>query len=163
MTISMAKAGPTGSPAGTGTTSSLAPTGTTSSLATLGTTAFIGGDGDDRILGGLGSDSLSGDAGADAFLFWAVEDSPASILTRDVINDFDGTLDLIDLHVIDANAMASGNQTFAFIGGTAFSAVAGQLRYAEGVLAGDVTGDGQADIEIAMSGQPVLNAGDFLL
>ena len=61
-------------------------------------------------------------------------------------------VDRINLAAIDANAVALGDQAFAYIGSTSFSSTtAGELRYDGGTLSGDVDGDGQADFEIVRS------------
>lgn len=82
---------------------------------------------------------------------------------RDVIADFVHGTDLIDLSGIDANVTVFGNQGFAFIDAAAFSGVAGQLRYAGGVLSGDLDGNGSADIQIGLTGAPVITGADLVL
>ena len=52
---------------------------------------------------------------------------------------------------------------FAFIGQSQFSSVAGQLRFANGMVRGDVDGDGLADFEIEIGNQAGLTPGDFIL
>ena len=64
---------------------------------------------------------------------------------------------------MDADTGRPGDQGFAFLGGAAFSGDAGELRFAGGVLAGDVDGDRAADFEIALLGVGRLGAGDILL
>ena len=59
--------------------------------------------------------------------------------------------------------MASSFQAFDFIEADAFSGTAGELRYASGVVRGDVDGDGTADFAIEVRNSPVLIADDFLL
>jgi hypothetical protein len=84
--------------------------------------------------------------------------------SRDLITAFSQAEgDRIDLATIDANTRLSGDQAFAFIGGTAFTRVAGQLRFAGGVIQADVNGDAQADMEIAIQGVSTLLAADFIL
>ena len=80
------------------------------------------------------------------------------------------TRDDVDLHVIDANVQAAGNQAFHFIGAQTFQdfaaahpAAHGLLRYANGVVSGDVNGDLHADFQIALVGAPALVANDFVL
>jgi Ca2+-binding RTX toxin-like protein len=111
-----------------------------------------GGLGNDRLVGGLGRDTLFGDAGADRFDFNAVSESPRGA-GRDVVTFVRTQGDKIDLSTIDADIDGTaGNQAFRFIGGAAFSGVDGQLRFAGGVLQGDVNGDRVADIEIQVIG-----------
>jgi Ca2+-binding RTX toxin-like protein len=122
-----------------------------------------GGDGRDLLLGGKGKDELVGGDDGDVFAFSSTTHAGLGS-SRDVIRDFsraDG--DQIDLSEIDANTDASGNQAFSFIGTQGFSGTAGQLRYLNGVLAGDVDGDKWADFQIEIANDPSLGSGDFLL
>jgi serralysin len=114
---------------------------------------LIGGDGDDSLSGGWGKDRLQGGGGADLFVF----DSVRGHIGSDVIVDFDiAEGDRIDLSSIDARRQASGDQAFHFIGGHRFTEHAGQLRYKQGVVSGDLNGDGRADFRISVH----LHAGD---
>jgi Ca2+-binding RTX toxin-like protein len=126
-----------------------------------GNDQLYGGEGNDIIVGGAGKDSLSGGAGADTFVFEHFSDSPPR--SRDTITDFVSGLDVIDLRAIDANAGAAGDQSFSFLGSSAFTGHAGQLRFASGVLYADVNGDRAADFEIALMGVTSLKATDFYL
>jgi serralysin len=60
--------------------------------------------------------------------------------------------DTINLLGIDANSRLDGNQDFRWIDGASFTGQAGDLRFSNGILAGDVNGDRKADLEIALSG-----------
>jgi Ca2+-binding RTX toxin-like protein len=126
-----------------------------------GSNVLDGGAGNDVLVGGKGADTLIGGAGVDRFDFNYLTDSPIGA-GRDVISDFssaDG--DKIDLSTLDANTGVSGNQAFTFIGDAAFSA-AGQIRFADGVLQGNVNGDVVADFEIGLIGVTSLTASDFI-
>jgi Ca2+-binding RTX toxin-like protein len=127
-----------------------------------GANVLDGGSGADRIIGGLGTDQLAGCTGADVFVFRSVAESPAGPAC-DTIVDFETGLDRIDLGAIDACTIGSGGQAFVFIGADPFSGTPGELRYAEGRVAGDVTGDGAADLEIAIANLAALTANDFIL
>ncbi len=120
-----------------------------------------GGQGDDTIAGGRGADQVAGGLGNDTFVFTDIADSRAA--HADTIADFTPGQDVIDLSAIDAIA-GGGNDAFSFIGSAGFTA-AGQLRYdpATGALQADVTGDGQADLQILLAGDPALTAGDLIL
>lgn len=130
-----------------------------------GADTLNGNDGNDRLEGGAGRDILRGGAGQDTFVFLSTSDSPASA-KRDRLLDFTRREDLIDLSQIDANTTSSGNQSFTLIGADAFSGTAGELRYvaSNGLVLGDVDGDGNADFSIFIATRPaVLTTADFLL
>lgn len=128
-----------------------------------GDDAIAGGRGKDMLAGGRGMDALQGDGGADRFDFNSIAESAVGA-RRDVILDFDrGERDRIDLRDIDANAGRGGNQAFSFVGERDFSGKAGELRFNDGIVAGDVNGDGRADFEIGVRGIDSLLKGDFLL
>ena len=128
-----------------------------------GNDTLDGGSGNDLLIGGAGRDVITGGAGADVFRFTTFGDSAVGA-NRDVITDFvraEG--DRVDLSWIDANTRFAGDQAFAFIGGASFTRVAGQLRFASGVLQADVNGDARADMEVAIQGATTLWATDFML
>ena len=116
------------------------------------------GAGNDRINGGLGNDTLIGGAGNDTFI---IADKGGT----DTINDFVRGSDKIDVSGFDPSK-AAGDQALTFIGGSAFSNVAGQVRtYAQnGVnyVAGDVNGDGVADFLVNL-GSVQVSVTDFVL
>jgi Ca2+-binding RTX toxin-like protein len=125
-----------------------------------------GGAGEDFIWGGLGTDTLTGGTGQDHFVFDAKPDSsPGS--ARDVITDFTQREDVIDLSQLDAIAASPANDAFSWIGQSAFSGAAGQLRasaYSYGtVIQGDINGDKVTDFEILLSKSLELTSHDFLL
>jgi serralysin len=110
-----------------------------------GSDKLIGGGGDDVLNGGAGTDRLQGDDGADLFVFSSVRGR----LGSDVIVDFDlAEGDKIDVSAIDARRHAFGDQAFHFIGSLRFTEHAGELRYKQGIVSGDLNGDGRADFQI---------------
>jgi Ca2+-binding RTX toxin-like protein len=120
-------------------------------IGLAGNDTLRGLDGGDYLTAGLGKDSLWGGDGADDFVFTALADSGAGAKARDVINDFQHLIDDVDLTAIDANTSLNGNQDFKYLGGSAFTRHAGELRFAGGILAGDVNGDARADFEISVT------------
>lgn len=125
-----------------------------------GSDRLVGGTGDDTLIGGKGRDILKGGAGADTFVFKALSHSVAGS-KRDVVYFSQSDGDEIDLTGIDADKTAGGNQAFSWIGQEAFSGEAGELRFADGILFGDVDGDRRSEFTIRIQGS--LTADDILL
>ena len=115
-----------------------------------------GRGGQDVINGFKGADILIGGTGNDFFQFSTLNDF------GNVIVDFTFG-DKIDVGKFDTNPAAPGDQAFVFIGQAAFSNVAGQLRYSNGLLEGDVDGNGVADFSVIIANGAPLASGDFLL
>jgi len=107
---------------------------------------------------------MTGGAGADRFQFGAnIAEIGTAAATRDIIVDFSAAqLDIIDLSAIDANTRVNGNQAFTVIGSAAFTDI-GQLRYANGVLEGNVDRNLGADFAITLQFSPVITAADLVL
>ncbi|NIJ22077.1 hypothetical protein FHS95_003788 [Sphingomonas naasensis] len=120
--------------------------------------SLTGGDGNDRLNGGAGHDLLTGGSGNDVFAF-------SDLGGWDSITDFRRGQDKIDLSAIDAKSATAADDAFAWIGSSAFSGVAGQLRVYKSLgeyhVAGDVNGDGLADFTIDV-GNVQLAQSDFL-
>lgn len=131
-----------------------------------GNDQLIGGSSSDRFFGGAGRDVMTGNGGRDGFSFVSASDSAVGF-QRDVITDFDGRFDVINLRVIDANENISGNQVFDYIGGAGVSGTAGEVWIADlgadVIVSGDTDGDGRADFEIMVLGTGTMEANDFLL
>jgi serralysin len=126
-----------------------------------GNDVLEGGSGSDKLYGQGGKDMLIGGSGADAFVFQALSDSRGS--TVDTIKDFHRGSDHIDLRSIDANTKVASDQAFTFIGKAGFHGKAGELRFADGIVSGDVNGDRTADFKIKVVGLFALSKGDFYL
>lgn len=102
---------------------------------------------------------MAGGLGIDTFIFSSVSDAAG-----DVITDFSVVHgDRLHLRRMDADMLQPGDQLFAWIGDASFSNVAGQLQFREGVLAGDVNGDGTADFQIMLTGVASLTASSIWL
>lgn len=128
-----------------------------------GNDRLYGDEGADVLRGGLGKDRLVGGTGADRFDFNAITESLPGSSNRDQIGDFSAAEgDRIDLRDIDASTQRSGNQAFTFIGDDTFNKHAGELRFAETLVQGDVNGDGKADFQIYVNVATLL-ADDFIL
>ncbi|WP_375287681.1 calcium-binding protein [Sphingomonas sp.] len=132
-----------------------------------GTNELFGNQGNDTLIGGGGQDLLVGNKGADRFVF-NDGDVGEKLANADLIGDFSRREgDEIDLSGLDANANQAGDQAFTFVGGAAFSGKAGELRFeginGEGVLMGDVDGDGMADGFIRVDTAQAILAGDLVL
>ena len=126
---------------------------------------LVAGDNADTLVGGLGIDGMTGGLGADVFRYEAVAESSNSS-GRDVIADF-APGDRIDLAAIDAKSGTPADNKFDFIGTTAFSNKAGELRYSQGAgnthLEADVNGDGVADWAVQVNGLYAFAETDFVL
>ncbi|WP_201860615.1 M10 family metallopeptidase [Microvirga soli] len=126
-----------------------------------GNDVLDGGTSSDKLHGGSGKDLLIGGSGTDVFVFSSSSHSRMS--SADIIKDFRRGSDHIDLRDIDANAKLAGNQAFTFIGKSAFHGKAGELRFADGMAAGDTNGDKIADFGINVAGLSAMSKGDFYL
>ena len=126
-----------------------------------------GGFSNDILIGGIGTDLMEGGGGADTWVF-NDGDTAADAGFADRIVDFSGYAgDKIDVRLIDADAGTAADDAFSFIGSSAFSGAAGELRFAtvdgDTYLQGDVNGDGAADLVIQLDGLPPIVAADFIL
>jgi serralysin len=133
-------------------------------LGGVGNDTLFGGDGGDVLTGGLGRDVLNGGAGTDRFDFNTKAETPGGA-GRDIIQGFSRAQgDRIDLSTIDADTSANpGNDKFAFFGAEAFHGGGGEVRFAGGIVRGDINGDRVADFEIKVNGISSLVAADFVL
>ena len=130
-------------------------------LGNAGNNILNGGAGNDTLIGGLGADALTGGIGADRFAFTDLSEVGKGAL-RDVINDFSSLQgDKIDLSLFDADLANSGVNAFSFIGSNEFTG-AGQLRFVDQVLSGNVSGNAGADFEIHLVGINTFGAQDLV-
>jgi serralysin len=87
-----------------------------------GSDKLFGGDGNDILVGGDGVDFLMGGAGNDIFIAEMTTTKTATkvgLVSIDVVLDFTGGADKIDLSGIDANTALAGHQAFTFVGNAA--------------------------------------------
>jgi Ca2+-binding RTX toxin-like protein len=128
---------------------------------------IYGGAGNDVIVGGAGIDTLDGGSGADRYVFYAGDSGPTRA-TADFVVFSSSEGDLIDLSNMDARTSTPSRDAFSFIGQSAFTRTAGELRiqYSGGHwdVLGDTNGDGIADFSITVSaGSTAMLARDFIL
>ena len=129
---------------------------------------IFGGSGNDVIDGGAGQDTLTGGLGADTFVFSALTDSDKNSAASDIITDFQHGVDKIDLHLIDANTVAAGDQAFAFVAAPHADTIANSVTWSESggntIIHIDVDGDTTPDMQIVLTGTGLgLTAGDIIL
>lgn len=129
-----------------------------------GKDTISGGAGNDLIAGNGGADRLIGGAGADIFRF------PTNYTGTgvDTIVDFSHAAnDRMDVSSYDPHPGTALNDLFKFIGTSAFTGSAGQIRYVvSGTTAtvyADVNGDKTADFSIKLLNVTKLYADDFIL
>jgi hypothetical protein len=132
--------------------------------------SFYGGAGADTFIAGPAKDVFYGGPGADHFVFtnWKYTRVGPN---HDIIADFSHTDgDKIDLSGIDANLTKLGHQHFVFIGTDTFAhyhalhpSVIGMVRFAHGMLQGNVNAHLVADFAIEVHGVTSLHASDLLL
>jgi len=138
---------------------------------------LIGGTGTNILNGGQGHDKLKGGQGAATFLFNRADDS--TVETPDIIVDFKEQgkpPDRIDLSAIGQRTHVK----LSFIGGAEFTGTPGEVKYGVAQLweckkngwcgdvyitlvKADLTGDGQADFVISLSGAHSLTKDNFIL
>jgi Ca2+-binding RTX toxin-like protein len=136
---------------------------------------YLSGQGGiDVLIGNGGVDILRGGSGTDYFVFSSIADSGNFEGKRDIIEDFSGRYDIIDLSSIDASTILFGNNTFIWRGLAQFTTNSqGEVRYSQFDNAGtsndytiifvDNDSDRSSEMQIQLNGVFTLNASDFLL
>ncbi|KTB59412.1 mannuronan epimerase [Pseudomonas viridiflava ICMP 13104] len=129
-----------------------------------GNDSLSGGAGDDVLIGGSGADTLIGGTGADHYVFSSASDVGLGTL-RDIINGFKvAESDKLDFSGFDARPSTDDADAFVFIGNAAFSTGnTGELRFADGVLYGNIDDGAGADFEIQLTGVQTLQAADIIV
>ena len=128
-----------------------------------GNDSLDGGPGRDLLSGGIGRDLLKGGDGRDTFKFLSVDEIGKGSAADQILDFKRGQYDKIDLSSIDANSGTATNDQFAFIGQENFHGVAGELRYSNGMVSGDLDGDKAVDFNIRMLNVSKMIADDFIL
>ncbi|WP_440092655.1 M10 family metallopeptidase [Pseudomonas syringae] len=121
---------------------------------------IFGGAGNDKLVGGLGADIMTGGTGADRFVFNDLAETGKGAAS-DIITDFNSQQgDKLSFLKMDANVDTKALDAFSFIGSGEFTG-AGQLRFADHVLSGNVNGDLHADFQIQLVGVTEFHATDL--
>lgn len=129
-----------------------------------GTDTLLGSVGNDKLTGGLGMDKLTGGSGLDRFIYTATSESSGSAVDR--IYDLRAG-DKIDVHLIDANSGAGGNQAFVLdaFGDRSFDI--GHIRQTKSganlILDFNTDADSAAEMRIILMNHGTVKASDFIL
>jgi len=128
-----------------------------------GADTLNGMGGNDSLIGGMGLDILTGGAGFDTFRFSNIAESTSA--AKDVITDFVAG-DIIDLSLIDANTILTGDQAFTRV--NAFTKRAGEMTLVfdggtlQTTLSLDANGDAVGDFALTLTGQHTSTTGWLL-
>lgn len=126
-----------------------------------------GGAGNNQLEGGAGADRLYGGSGQDTFVFRTTDFQSGAPSVDDVFGFSSAQKDKIHLGMIDAKSATVADDSFRFIGTSAFHNVAGELRYevvgGDAYVMGDTNGDAVADFMIHLVYVTSLSASDFAL
>ena len=114
-----------------------------------------GGRGDDVLEGKGGDERFRGGSGADFFRFSEADTEPGEI---DRILDFNPRQgDRLGINAVLGMSDSLAGQGWTYIANAAFSGSAGELRFADGLLQGDLNGDGAANLQIQLDGINTFN------
>ena len=107
-----------------------------------------GGPGNDILEGRGGNERLRGGTGADFFRFTKADTELGEI---DRILDFDPLQgDRIGINAVLGITRSLSGEGWTYIGSDAFHGIAGELRFNDGLLQGDLDGDGAANLQIRL-------------
>ena len=126
-----------------------------------GNNIIFGLAGNDTLIGGAGNDKITGGTGLDHFVF-------SNNCGSDTITDFSKVqLDRLDFSQIDANVAIAGDQSFTFIGTSAFTAVGAQIRFSASgsntIVELNTDADIAAEYQIQLIGAVSLTAADCIV
>ena len=127
-----------------------------------GNDTIVGTSIDDTITGGTGVDTMTGGAGADTFVI-AAGDTGITAATADTITDFETGVDAIDTQALDSVASADGSGYADFAAFVAAAETSFEGTLADGFVAYDAAGSGDAWVAIDETGDGVFGAGDSLV
>jgi Ca2+-binding RTX toxin-like protein len=114
-----------------------------------------GGPGDDLLEGRDGNERLRGDAGADFFRFTQADMEAGEV---DRILDFSPEQgDRLGINAVLGLSNSLSGEGWSYIGSDSFDGSAGQLRFDNGLLQGDLNGDSRADLQIRLDGISTFN------
>ena len=142
-------------------------TGTTTLFANGGAVHLFGGTHETVYIGGAGQQYFLGGSGKNVFTYLSAADS--TISQHDSIGNFHVGQDVFDLHLIDANPVAAGLQSFTFLGNGAFTGAGHQLHVVQDAaknltyVEADLDGDKKADLHIEITGLVNLTRSNFWL
>jgi phospholipase/lecithinase/hemolysin len=109
-----------------------------------------GGRGDDLLDGRGGDERLRGGSGADFFRFTRTDTAPGEINRILDFNPQQG--DRLGINAVLGMTKSLSGQGWIYIATESFSGSAGELRFANGILQGDLNGDGAANLKIRLDG-----------
>jgi phospholipase/lecithinase/hemolysin len=116
---------------------------------------LLGGRGDDLLEGRGGDERLRGGSGADFFRFTRADTEPGEI---DRILDFNPQQgDRLGINAVLGMTKSLSGQGWTYIAADSFSSKAGELRFVDGFLQGDLDGDGRADLQVRLDGITTFN------
>ena len=125
-----------------------------------------GNGGNDVISSGAGRDYVSGGSGSDYFMYASVAETGIGA-SSDLITDFKAGIDKIYLAALQDLPALAADDHWHFVGKKYFTGEALEIRtYVSGsntIVAFDLDGDMKTDMEIELSGNLSLTAGDFLI
>jgi hypothetical protein len=98
---------------------------------------------------------MFGGADADVFVFRKAAESRVGASHDSVLDFSQFDNDLINLARLDANSNKLGTQHFKFIDDAGFHHKAGELRFTDHLLQGDVDGDGRAEFEVYINADQI--------
>ena len=132
-------------------------------LGSAGNDTFKGDALPNEFQGKAGKDTMTGGSSRDTYDFNDMADSPAGA-TRDVVTDFDPSVDVLDLTGIDADSSVPGNQSFRWVAKATLTGAAQLGYFVSGgmtIVRASTDADAAPEVEIQLTGTKTLSEGDF--